>query len=133
MKMNMWSLFENVKRMRSSCHHVGVNRPLPTNQYHYNLIILFSVFYCLGGWEEEIPYDSLPADLSNLNHPYGVDNSEYNIFSPGGYRGQVGGNNKYASNFDDYYGGEMDFIPENITLGYLIARPENKGPNTPKR
>lgn len=81
-----------------------------------------SVFYCLGGWEEEIPYDSLPSSNPttgpNVFNPF-PRSSEFKPY---------GGFNSMISDYEF-----EDELPENVTLGYMVARPQIEDSNSPKR
>eukprot|EP00095_Tigriopus_kingsejongensis_P004775 maker-scaffold77_size404793-snap-gene-1.10 protein:Tk04775 transcript:maker-scaffold77_size404793-snap-gene-1.10-mRNA-1 annotation:"hypothetical protein TcasGA2_TC016286" len=83
---------------------------------------MISLFHCLGGWEEEIPYNSLPISsvqsTSNVFNPFPRSRD----FKP--YKG-------FNSLLTDYEFEEE--LPENVTLGYMIARPNVEDSNSPRR
>lgn len=87
-------------------------------------------FYCFGGWEEMIPYSSLPHGYGYFSDPY----SSITVNSGGG-----GSNDYNAAGFNQYdaYGDDPFWPPENITIGYMIARPKKvdhrKYPDNPLR
>ncbi|XP_059099729.1 uncharacterized protein LOC131893644 [Tigriopus californicus] len=81
-----------------------------------------SVFHCLGGWEEEIPYESLP----NSNPTAGS-----NVFNPFPRSSEFKPYGGFKSMISDYEFDEE--LPDNVTLGYMVARPQIEDSNSPKR
>lgn len=122
-----------------------------------------SEFFCMGGWEEEIPYSSLPPAeggsglSSSPASEFASGNGNFgNFYDSGtgydmnsgrsgggggggygqGYNGNQPGGGQGQPLFGQTIEGDEDFgfdIPENITIGYMVARPKGQDPSIPKR
>jgi hypothetical protein len=72
------------------------------------LCIIILEYLCLGGWESEIPYNTLPGVSSSSN-----TNGEMNEYSQGFYDNQIGNrrSNDYGnSNYNTDQDGEDSVI-----------------------
>lgn len=92
-----------------------------------------SEFLCLGGWEQEIPYNMLPGVTS--------EDDDMNSYSSSFYESATGnrriteyGSSNYYSEQDEEEDMFSAMYSDNVTLGYLLARPNSKMPKgTPQR
>jgi len=91
-----------------------------------------SDFLCVGGWEQDIPYNMLSG--------VAADEDDMNSYSSSIYDGGTGNRRVTEYGSSNYYTDQdeeeefAEMYSGNVTLGYLLARPNEKMPkNTPPR